>query len=32
MAAKSRGVKFLRLENGVVVFEIASGKYQFKVL
>jgi len=28
-AAKSPGVKFVRQENGSVVFEIASGKYQF---
>jgi hypothetical protein len=31
MAATSRGVKFLRLEKGVVMFEIVSGKYRFKV-
>jgi hypothetical protein len=30
-ATKSREVKFLRLENGSAVFEIASGKYQFTV-
>jgi hypothetical protein len=28
-AAKANGVKFVRLENGRAVFEIASGKYQF---
>ncbi|HEX7578090.1 MAG TPA: alpha-L-rhamnosidase C-terminal domain-containing protein [Verrucomicrobiae bacterium] len=28
-AAKSPGVKFIRQENGCVVFEITSGKYQF---
>jgi hypothetical protein len=28
-AAKSPGVKFIRQENGSVVFEITSGKYQF---
>jgi alpha-L-rhamnosidase len=31
MAATSRGVKFLRVENGVVMFAIVSGKYRFKV-
>ena len=31
MAARSPGVKFLRSEKGGVVFEIASGNYQFKV-
>jgi len=31
VASKSRGVRFLRLENGSAVFEIASGKYQFTV-
>jgi hypothetical protein len=29
IAAKSPGVKFLRLENGCAVYEIVSGKYQF---
>ena len=29
VAEQSRGVKFLRLENGSAVFEIGSGKYQF---
>jgi alpha-L-rhamnosidase len=28
-AAKSAGVKFLRMENGSAVFEINSGKYEF---
>jgi alpha-L-rhamnosidase len=30
-ATKSRGVKFIRLENDRAIFEIASGKYQFTV-
>jgi hypothetical protein len=30
-AMKSRGVKFIRLENDRAIFEIASGKYQFTV-
>jgi hypothetical protein len=29
VAVKSRGVRFLRLENGSAVFEIAPGKYRF---
>jgi hypothetical protein len=28
-AAQSDGVKFLRMENGVAVFEVGSGKYEF---
>jgi alpha-L-rhamnosidase len=28
-ATQSRGVKFIRMENGNAVFEIASGEYQF---
>jgi hypothetical protein len=30
-ATKSRGVKFIRLENGRAIFEIVSGKYKFAV-
>lgn len=29
-AAKSTGVKFLRMENGKAVYEVGSGKYKFK--
>ncbi|MBN1899982.1 alpha-rhamnosidase, partial [Candidatus Sumerlaeota bacterium] len=29
-AAESEGVKFLRSENGFAVYEIGSGKYEFK--
>ena len=30
-AAKAKGVKFLRLENGATVYEVVSGKYSFTV-
>jgi len=29
-AAQGRGVKFLRQENGLAVFEIDSGEYEFE--
>jgi alpha-L-rhamnosidase len=29
-AVQSTGVKFLRMENGAAVFEVAGGKYEFK--
>jgi hypothetical protein len=30
-AAQAKGVKFLRMQNGAAVHEIASGNYQFEV-
>jgi alpha-L-rhamnosidase len=29
-AGKTKGVKFLRLENGAAVYEVGSGCYQFQ--